>query len=31
MCVTRLHQVLVGLDKEKVVHCRWLQPGALLG
>ena len=26
MCITRLYQVLVGLDKWKVVHCRWLQP-----
>ena len=31
MCITRLHQVLVGSDKQKVIHCRWLQPGALLG
>jgi hypothetical protein len=23
MCITRLHQVLVGSDKKKVVHCRW--------
>jgi hypothetical protein len=24
MCITRLHEVLVGLDKWKVVHWRWL-------
>jgi hypothetical protein len=31
MCIIRLHQVLVGSDKSKVVHCHWFQLGVLLG